>query len=441
MRSLVCLIILLTCRLHAQLSEYETAILQRISYAQSLPASAWEELNRLESRDYSERVVSLGTYRNALFRHYPGLNGHLSYIALGDFPTPVYHCAGLEQALSVPSNTIFMKHDGITGARDAAGKRGFGGNKMRKLQYLIADAVAHGHRTMLTFGCVGSNHATQTAACAQLVGLNCICLLLPQRNARVVQRNLLLQYAYGAELLFAATPAERALLAAKTCYDYHMLWHSLPYVIPTGGSTPRGVIGYVEAAFELKEQIVAGLLPCPDHIYVTCGGLSSGGTAAGLLLGFAALQLPITIHAVLDEPGDVARTRDKLQHLIADTNQLICSYDPTFPRCTIDPDSYEIIDRASGTAYGAFTPEGIAAIELMERTEGFTLDGVYTGKCFGALIDDVRAGKRAGTTLLFWNTFCAEPMEHLTASTDYRALPAVFHRWFEEPVQPLDYGH
>jgi D-cysteine desulfhydrase len=426
--------------LKAKLSEYETAILQRISYAQSLPASAWEELNQLTSRDLSERVVSLGTSRNALFRHYPGLAGHLSHITLGDFPTPVHHCAGLEQALGVPLNTIFMKHDGITGARDAAGKRGFGGNKMRKLQYLIADALAHGHRTVLTFGCVGSNHATQTAACAQLVGLNCICLLLPQPNAHVVQRNLLLQHVYGAEMLFAATPAERALLAAKSCYGYHTRWNSLPYVIPTGGSTPRGVIGYVEAAFELKEQIEAGLLPCPDHLYVTCGGLSSGGTAAGLLLGFTAAQLPITIHAVLDEPGDVVRTREKLQRLIKETNELICSYDPIFPHCTIAPDSYEIIDWASGTDYGEFTVEGIAAIELMEHTEGIQLDGVYTGKCFGALIDNLRSGKLAGATVLFWNTFCAESMAHITEAADYHALPAEFHRWFEEPVQPLDCG-
>jgi 1-aminocyclopropane-1-carboxylate deaminase/D-cysteine desulfhydrase-like pyridoxal-dependent ACC family enzyme len=179
----------------------------------------------------------------------------LSYVALGDFPTPVYRCNNL--CAQFPRVALFAKHDGLTGNLKADGTRNFGGNKLRKLQYLLADALAHGHSAVLTFGCVGSNHALQTAVCAHALGLKAICMLRPQPNSHVVRRNLLLQKLYESIVCLSPDRVIHGLMTAALSYDYKQRYGTFPYIIPVGGSCARGALGYVEAAFELKEQIDA----------------------------------------------------------------------------------------------------------------------------------------------------------------------------------------
>jgi 1-aminocyclopropane-1-carboxylate deaminase/D-cysteine desulfhydrase-like pyridoxal-dependent ACC family enzyme len=370
---------------------------------------------------------------NPLFRHYPTLQDTLSYVALGDLPTPVHYCADL--SAQYPSTRIFIKNDGVTGKLQPDGTRAFGGNKLRKLQYLLADALADGHKAVLTFGCVGSNHALQTTVCAQSVGLDSICMLLPQPNSRIVRRNLLLQNAYKGILIFSKTELERALATTEICEAYKKETGLLPYSIPTGGSTARGAIGYVEAAFELKEQIEAGVVPMPDHLYVTLG---SGGTAAGLLLGCKAAGLELNFHLVLCAPEDLSVAWQDLETLFCATNDLLISLDPTFPRCEFTRDNCCIVDGYTGTEYGLFTSEGVEAMHLIKTTEGIELDGVYTGKCMSALLADLADTTLDDSTILFWNTFCAEAMTQKIAHVDYHELPKDFHVYFEESVQPLD---
>lgn len=371
---------------------------------------------------------------NFLFQNYPTLQNKLSYISLGDFPTPIYSCKNMHELF--PHVNLFIKHDGMTGKIGADGKRTFGGNKLRKLQYLLADAVAHGHTHTITFGAVGSNHALQTTVLAQQLGLNPICLLKPQPNSHVVQRNLLLQKAYGAQLCFAEDKALFGMMAAALCYQHKQQSGKFPYIIPVGGSCALGAVGYVEAAFELKHQIEQSEMPAPDRIYVTLG---SGGTAAGLLLGLQAAGMTTKILLVIEEPAIVAASSlAKVKRLFKEANNLLRMHDVRFPCCDIEKSNYEIIDDCGGDAYGLFTPECVEAMQLMHVKEDIKLDGTYTGKCAAALVRDLKTGACDGQTVLFWNTFCGDDFTDITTTVDYHDLPQALHKWFEEDVQPLD---
>lgn len=382
---------------------------------------------------YSQEIYQEGAEKNIFFKYYPELQKGLSYISLADLPTPLIL---LEQLSSqFPDVHVFMKHDGMMGKIGADGKRMLGANKLRKLPYLFGDAKAHGHDTVLTFGCAGSNHAMQTAFYAKQLGMTCICMLKPQPNAYVVRKNLLLQKASGSLLNFSLNNQERAFATLDICRTYKQLGDMMPYIIPTGGSVARGAIGYVEAIFELKEQIAAGLMPEPDHIYVTLG---SGGTAAGILLGCKAAGISSKIHLVMNEPEDVQETWLQLHKLYTETNNLLRSLDASFALYELKETDCVIVDAYAGTEYGLFTQEAVEAMQILKDAEGLQLDGVYTGKCFTALLADLRAGKLAGSNVLFWNTCCTDSMEHITDDIDYRELPHALHTYFIEDVQLLD---
>lgn len=426
------IILCVALSLRSELSQYEKDMLAKISFFNTVAEEAEPLFALFSPTEYPERIVQ-SERSNPLFRQYPGLQSTLSYMPLGDLPTPIYVCHTLNAYY--PSTTLLIKHDGITGHLHPDGRRAFGGNKLRKLQYLLADALAHGHNAVVTFGCVGSNHVVQTAACAQQLGLQCYGMLKSQPNSHIVRRNLLLQKAFNSIINFSDTLQPRARATLFLCAAHKEKYGTIPYIIPTGGSVPRGAIGYVEAAFELKEQIEAGILVKPDHIYVTLG---SGGTAAGLLLGCKAAGIDVVCHCVLDEPGDKSKAWERLQGLYRATNDLLVSLDPTFPHCTLTEEDCCIIDTHGGTAYGLFTQACVDAIKVVQECEGITLDGVYSGKCMSALLADLENGSLADSIALFWNTFCAEDMSHITDHINYHELPERVHIYFEDDVQPLD---
>jgi D-cysteine desulfhydrase len=424
--------LLIAITLHAELSEYEQQMVLTIPFYHTVADQMEPLFASLAPTDYPATWVQ-SDVSNPLFRNYPTLQSTLSYLSFGDLPTPIHECKNLSARYN--STTILIKHDGITGRLNADGTRAYGGNKLRKLQYLLADALAHGHDSVITFGCVGSNHVAQTAVCANDIGLYCYSMLKSQPNSRIVQKNLLLQRAYDAIINFSDTLQQRAHATLELCAIHKQKTGMIPYIIPTGGSIARGAIGYVEAAFELKEQIEAGILQKPDHIYVTLG---SGGTAAGLLLGCKAAGINVTFHCVLDEPGDKDKAWVKLHTLFTATNNLLISLDPAFPRCTLTEQDCLIVTTHSGIAYGLFTEAGIDAIKTVQAYEGITLDGVYSSKCMSALFTDLEAGILHNSIVLFWNTFCAETMNHITDQIDYRTLPETVQVYFEQDTQPLD---
>jgi D-cysteine desulfhydrase len=373
-----------------------------------------------------QKSIAKGSDKNLLFVAYPSLRGKLSYSHFADLPTPIHECKNLNKQLNI---NLFVKQDGLSGSYDERGHRLVGGNKVRKLQYFLADALAQQCSTVITLGYSGSNHALQTAVYAQLLGLKCITILKPQPNSPIVRQNLLLQKAFGAHMLstnFCRSLREfpvEVLLELKKQEE-----GKLPYLIPLGGSSALGSLGFVEAVFELQEQIRQNLLPNPDHIYITLG---SGGTAAGLLVGIKLAGLRTKVHLVIDEPEDVPGFMEHITtQLFEETAALLHDLDSNIPLVHLSKDDYIIDSSHTGSGYGVETSECRTAMKLIKEQENITLDQTYTGKCFAALCADAKEKCIAGT-VLFWNTFCGEDMSTITSTIDYHSLPQAFHGYFE----------
>jgi 1-aminocyclopropane-1-carboxylate deaminase/D-cysteine desulfhydrase-like pyridoxal-dependent ACC family enzyme len=364
-----------------------------------------------------------------LFENYQLLGKKLPYVSLGDFPTPVQKLDQLGKQLGL--SDLFIKRDDLTG-------KVYGGNKVRKLEFILGEALHRGAKEVLTFGAAGSNHALATAIYAKQLGLKSISMLIPQPNAHYVRRNLLMSYHNEAELhLYSPMRFFRA--TADPSVVYQLLRHGLkqgqlPHVIPMGGSSPLGAVGYVNAAFEFHGQIVKGEIPEPDYIYIASGSM---GTAAGLILGIRALSMKTKVVAVRVNSERFVNVK-RLIKLIYQTNFLLSSMDPSFPHFDFRESDVEIRQGFFGTQYALSTEQGLEAISLMNRYANIKLEGTYTGKTFAALIDDAKKSNLTDKIVLFWNTYNSRDFSESTAAIDYHQLPRRFHRYFEESVQPLE---
>jgi len=359
-----------------------------------------------------------------LFKAFPLLGQKLPYIELGSFPTPVQDLEHL--ANDIGASRLFVKRDDISG-------HPYGGNKVRKLEFLLGEAIRRGAKEVLTFGCVGSNHCLATSVYAKQVGLGSISMLLPQPNAYCVRDNLLANHAHGAELHLYRSMPRAALGTVRQLMQHRWKGGRWPMVIPPGGSSMPGVVGFVNAAFELKEQIVRGEAPEPDLIYVAAGTM---GTAGGLILGLKAAELKSHVVGIAVGDQRFVNARKTLA-LIRKTNSFLSSFDQSFPKCSFSESDIEIRHQFVGPGYAHFTEEGMAAVSRMQQLEGIRLEGTYTGKTLAGLVHDVAEEGRNGT-ILFWNTFNSRNLTEATSDLDYHELPRCFHRYFEQNVQPLD---
>ena len=364
-----------------------------------------------------------------LFENYQLLGQKLPYVSLGDFPTPVQKLGPLGKQLGL--DNLFIKRDDLTG-------RVYGGNKIRKLEFLLGDALRSGVKEVLTFGAAGSNHALATTIYARQMGLKSISMLIPQPNADYVRRNLLMSYHYGAEL-HLYSPNRFIKVTATPAVIYQLLRHGLkeghwPRVIPMGGSSPLGAVGYVNAAFELNDQIMRGEILEPDYIYIASGSM---GTAAGLLLGLRTLNSKTKVVAVRVNSERFVNVKGLIK-LIYKTNSLLSSMDPSFPNFDFRDTDVEIRQGFFGNQYALSTEAGMEAMSLMNRYGAIKLDGTYTGKTFAALIDDAKKLNLRNKVILFWNTYNSVDFSEIIAAIDYHVLPQSFHRYFEEEVQPLE---
>jgi 1-aminocyclopropane-1-carboxylate deaminase/D-cysteine desulfhydrase-like pyridoxal-dependent ACC family enzyme len=367
-----------------------------------------------------------------LFEYYPLLRERLPYISLGEFPTPVQKLERLERELGV--GQLYIKRDDLSGKL-------YGGNKPRKLEFILGSALSSGAKEVITFGGAGSNHALATAIYAQQAGLKSISMLMPQPNAQYVRSNLLMSHYCGAELhpCGAALESVRNMPLVYLSTLYQLLRHRLkngylPQLIPPGGSSPQGVIGFVNAALELKKQVIDGEMPEPEYIYVACGTM---GTAAGLILGIRAAKLDSRVVPVRVTSEKFVNSGGMIK-LISKTNSLLHSLDSSFPIFEFCAGDLDIRHDYFGKQYALFTKEGMEAVSLMKDCEGIKLEGTYTGKTLAALIDDAGTGRLQGKTVLFWNTLNSRDFSDAISELDYHELPRDFHRYFNTEVQPLD---
>ena len=367
-----------------------------------------------------------------LFTAYPQLKKSIPHIVLSDLPTPITKLEHFSDHLGCKN--IFIKRDDLSGKNTGNGSHLYGGNKPRKLEFLLADALAHGAQTIITYGCAGSNHALATAVYAHALGLRSILMLRPQPNSYIVRKNLLLDHYYGAQLDYFPDNTTRDAAAdelLKTNKNY--------YRIPTGGSNAIGALGFVEAAFELAHQIKEKAITEPDFIYIATG---SCGTTAGLLLGLQAAHLKSKVVAVCIEPEEeVDEFLVKIKKLFTETNDLLHQADTSFPLIEFPEECLILNKKFCGSEYGLYIPEAVAALKLFKELENITLEGTYSGRPIAAIIDDCANNPALqDATILFWNTYCGLDFSPLVKNADYKKLPQDFQRYFEEDVQPLAKG-
>lgn len=354
----------------------------------------------------------------ALVRRFPAL-ARLPRYPLTTLPTPVQPLARLARRRGLAA--LWIKRDDRSSAL-------YGGNKPRKLEWLLGAARAGGRRGVMTFGGIGTHHGLATAICARDAGLHTVLVLLPQPLTDHVRQCLLLDRAVGAELHLAASIP--ALIATALRRAAAALLQREPLaIIPTGGTSGLGALGYVNAAFELAEQVRAGLLPEPDAIFVPLG---SGGTVAGLALGCRLAGLRSRIVAVL-VTDILPPTPRRLAALASRTLRRVRRLAPEVPPLALPSDAIAIVCDYLGAGYGAVTEAGRAAARLLADEEGITLETTYTAKCMAALLDLAARPPYREQTLLFWNTFSSVD---LTATAgplpDWRTLPPAFHRFFAD---------
>ena len=313
----------------------------------------------------------------------------LPHVSLGTLPTPLERSARLTDTLDTE---IWVKRDDLTGTL-------YGGNKVRKLERLLADALDRGADTILTTGAAGSHHVLATSLYAARVGLRVHGVMVPQKRTPHVEANLRATIASGAELhpvpVHLAVPPAMAALALRLRAQ-----GKKPYVIGPGGSEPAGVVGYVEAGLELAVQLLTLKHGEPDAIYVAFG---SGGTACGLALGLAAAGVMTPIFAVRVTPRGVVR-RAWLASLAHRTTQRLRAVDDRFPDVAeLALANLTIDDAQIGRGYGVPTPSGREAGRLAHDVAHLELDATYTEKAFASLVHAAR-GARRGQRLAFVHT-------------------------------------
>jgi L-cysteate sulfo-lyase len=309
-------------------------------------------------------------------------------IPLAHLPTPLEPLPRLSEALGGPS--IWVKRDDCTGL-------GGGGNKTRKLEFLMAAARQHGADTIITPGAVQSNHARQTAAAAARLGLGCHLLLEgiaadSDRDYRG-SGNILLDRIFGAHLHHFPNDTDLDL-AAESLAEELREGGRVPYVIPTGGSSALGALGYVGCAVELMEQAKKQKLSI-DHVILATG---SAGTQAGLLTGLHLHRSKISVLGMCVSRS-AAEQEKKVGKLCAETLELLACKRP-LPREAVRTNGDYV-----GQGYGLPTGAMIKAVALAAGSEGLLLDPVYTGKAMAGLVDLARNGEfSADDNLVFLHT-------------------------------------
>lgn len=294
-------------------------------------------------------------------------------------PTPIEELPRLTEALGGPR--ILVKRDDQTGLA-------FGGNKTRKLEFLVAEAREQGADMLISAGAIQSNHCRQTVAAAARFGFACTLVLTGERPSQSTA-NFLLDQLFGAEIITVPDRKDRDRILQET-FDKAVAVGKKPYLVPYGGSSVTGAMGYTFAMEELMKQNLN-----PDWIVF---GTSSGGTHAGIVLGqrvfgFKGKALGISIdESVADLKKNVSALATRASEKLGE-------------RIEFTGDDVLANDDYCQAGYGVFGEGEREAIKLFASTEGLLLDPVYTGRAAAGMIDLIRKGVfKKGETVLFWHT-------------------------------------
>lgn len=348
-----------------------------------------------------------------LFNNYPELTKKIRYLPLGDFPTPVH------QLKNLGFNNLWIKRDDLNSSI-------YGGNKIRKLEFILAEVKKRNKKRIVTTGGTGTHHGLTTTIFAKQFGIDVTLLLYDQPYSNEVRHNLLLLAKQQVKIVHCKT-------LLKTMFCYLLLRRMIDpfaYFLYPGGSNVFGTLEHVNAIFELKTQIESGLLPKPDVIFCPLG---SNGTMAGLILGCALSKLDSKVIGVRVTPPKLGFFQVCTDHTVMksakDTYQLLRQNCRDLPGVNLQTPSID--GRYLGNGYGYKAERCAETIEMINKNEGIQLDPTYTAKTFSAVRDFCSSPKNISKMVLYWHTYRSIDTSHLTAKEDYLKLPATLQHYFK----------
>jgi len=362
-----------------------------------------------------------------LFDIYPELEGNVPWIPLlTNLPSKVERLKELEKHLKLDGGEIYIK-------RDDNIHNIYGGNKLRKFEFILGEALRKKKKGIITLGGIGTNHGLACAIITKELELKCELFLSLQPLNWHVQRSLLLYDFFGAKLHFAKSfefGVFKSLL--------FRLFHPKFFLMSNGGSpilgfgTPLGTVGFINAIFELKKQIDEGSLPIPDIIFVPAG---SSGTSAGLTAGCKLLGLKTKVYPV-KVSLDIVVNQKTIMKIANKTLKFLRKRDKKIPDVKVGENDFQLIKGYLGSGYGVKTIKGQSAVDLIYELEGkkndFKLETTYTGKTMAAMLEFLEKEENKSKKILFWNTYNSNDLDNYLRETkfDYEKLPKKFHKYF-----------
>jgi len=344
---------------------------------------------------------------------FPRLAQQLPKTHLADLPTPV-----VERTVHTDrgQHKVAIKCDDMTGML-------YGGNKVRKLEYLLHRASEKKAHRIATFGTVASNHALATSLYAGELGFKCTCLLSNQTRTQSAARALKLHLQTGTEIVrFGGARAHRVNTMRRTLQGRRI------FLIPAGGSNWLGTVGFVNAGLELAAQVASGDTGIPDRLYVANGTMA---TAVGIALGLALAGLPTEVQAVRVTEDFVANP-NAMRRLMVKTALVLHRLDPSIPADLAERARYCFRDGFLGDGYARTNSATDRAVEVARDELGLALEATYTGKAMAAMLHDLNQPGAAQESMLFWNTYNSRPLPVGNGRpVDVSRLPKEFLRYFD----------
>jgi 1-aminocyclopropane-1-carboxylate deaminase/D-cysteine desulfhydrase-like pyridoxal-dependent ACC family enzyme len=347
-----------------------------------------------------------------LFDAFPALQSRVPFVPLADLPTPLER---MERLSAETGAEILVKRDGLTHPV-------YGGNKLRKFEFIFGDVLRKGARVVITGGGLGSHHTIATAVVARHFGLQTVCSYYCQPISENVRHNLRLTSTLGIDTHFCGDYVGLALSFFWQYVRWLIRTGRRPYFIYPGASTTLGVLGYVNAAFEIKAQLERMGIQEPEAVFVAAG---SCGTFAGLLLGARLVGWESQIVGVRVTEADVSN-RPKVARMVNRAARYLRRRDPSLPPVRMTPEEISLLDGYLGPGYAHLTESALRAVARVAQAEGLMLETTYTGKAMAALLD--YAARHPGARLLFVDTFAENPA---LEEGDYHDLPEKFWPVFD----------
>jgi len=358
-----------------------------------------------------------------LFDRYPSLVNKVPYLPLADLPTSIEPLHFDDDAPNDYSN-LWIKRDDLS-------HKSYGGNKVRKLEFILAEAKSLDKHKVVTFGATGTNHGVATSLFCQQENLACKIYLFDQPNTKTVQSNLKLMQVFNAQLEHKGSLFKTALSFYLEKLLAKLKLQKQSYFLFAGGSNIAGCLAFVNAAFELKAQIDQLIVPEPDYIFCPVG---SSATVAGLTLGCHLAGINSTVIGIRVAPSHLgiipSCTPHTIQSLMTKTYRHLKRLDHSISRSKQQEQALPEIQLDNshfGSGYGQLTKEGDQATALFSKA-GITLEPTYTAKAAAAVLS--HCNKHPEDKVLYWHTYNSADVIVTSSKAKISGFPNALQRYF-----------